>query len=78
MLFTNRNASSLQALRKRATLDNLGDFLLANGLLLFKNRLFIPNIDNIRILLIREAHDQVSSAHPSARKTFLLLSKQYY
>ncbi|KAI0990940.1 hypothetical protein K3495_g17247, partial [Podosphaera aphanis] len=61
-LAANRNALSLQALRKKAASPTPGKFLLSNGLLLFDERLLVPDTDSIRTLLIREAHDQVSTA----------------
>jgi transposase InsO family protein len=78
VLAANRAAPSLQALRRKAASETPGDFVLSRELLLYKERLLVPDIDNIRTLLIREVHDQVSTAHPSANKTFRMLAKQYY
>lgn len=53
-------------------------YRIDNGLLLYHDRLCIPEGSTLCTRLIREAHDQVSSAHPSATKTYQLLARQYY
>jgi hypothetical protein len=80
LLTANRTASSLQALRKQAERGE-GDFTLADGLLLKNGRLVVPtdNTDEALIAdLIREAHDQISSAHPGRSKTARILGQKYY
>ena len=52
--------------------------MLLQGLLLFDERLVVPDTENLRTLLIREAHDQISTAHPSAAKTLRLISQSYF
>jgi transposase InsO family protein len=51
---------------------------MQNGLLLYKDRLIVPDTANLRTLLIREVYDSVTTAHPGIRKTTLLLTAQYY
>ena len=66
LLTANRTAGSLQALRKQVERGE-GDFTLTNGLLLRNGRLVVPTDSTDEALiadLIREAHDQISSAHP--------------
>ena len=77
MLIANRTADSLEALRQQATRgdDNL---TLSDGLLLYQDRLVVPTIDHLATDLIREAHDQISSAHPGRSKTARILSQRYY
>ena len=53
-------------------------FRIQEGLLLQGNRLCIPTNSPLTTRLIREAHDQVSTAHPSATKTYHLLARRYY
>ncbi|USP72775.1 uncharacterized protein yc1106_06638 [Curvularia clavata] len=53
-------------------------YRIENGLLLYSNRLCIPSTSTLVTRLIREVHDQVSSAHPSAKKTYQLLSQKYH
>ncbi len=47
-------------------------------LLLYHGRLCVRRGTPLCTRLLREAHDQVSSAHPSARKTYQLLAPKYY
>jgi hypothetical protein len=77
ILQANREAKSLQTLRIASTHDQ-SKFSMQNGLLLYKDRLIVPDTSNLRTLLIREVHDSVSTAHPGIRKTTLLLTRQYY
>lgn len=78
ILSTNCNTPSLQSLRKQATSIDSGPLTLERGVLLYNDRLIVPDTDNLRILLIREAHDQISTAHPSANKTMMMLSNRYF
>ena len=77
VLEANRSAPSLQALRKQA-LSNSGRFTMEGDLLLFEGRLLVPDLNHLRTLLIREVHDSITAAHPSATKTLQLLSSQYW
>jgi transposase InsO family protein len=77
ILQANRDQKSLQPLRLQA-LKSDSTLELRNGLLLYHGRLIVPDTGNLRTLLIREVHDIVSTAHPGIKKTFLLLSDQYY
>ena len=62
--------------RERHTLPER--YRIHNGLLLYQDRLCVPPNSLLCTRLIREAHDQVSSAHPSAKKTYQLLARQYH
>jgi hypothetical protein len=80
LLTANRTATSLQALRKQAERGE-GDFTLTDGLLLRNGRLVVPTDGTDEALitdLIREAHDQISSAHPGQAKTTRILAQRYY
>jgi hypothetical protein len=77
ILQANREAKSLQPLRVASTSDST-KFSVRDSLLLYKDRLIVPDTVNLRTLLIREIHDSVSTAHPGIRKTTLLLAAQYY
>jgi hypothetical protein len=62
VLWANREAESLKALRQQAQQEEGSEFTLKDSLLLYSSRLVIPETD-LRTALIREAHDQVSTAH---------------
>ena len=53
-------------------------YQIQNGLLLYKDRLCVVPDPLLRTRLIREVHDQASTAHPSAKKTYQLVSQQYH
>jgi predicted aspartyl protease len=53
-------------------------FKVTDDLLLYKGRLCVERNTELCTKLIREVHDQVSSAHPSARKTYQLIAPLYY
>jgi predicted aspartyl protease len=57
---------------------NVNGYSIKNGLLLWNNRLVVPQQDSFYAQLIREAHDQPSSAHPSIDKTTKLIASRYY
>jgi transposase InsO family protein len=80
LLTANRTTDSLQALRVQAERGEEG-FALTDGLLLYNGRLVVPTdcTDETLITdLIREAHDQISSAHPGQAKTARILGQKYY
>jgi hypothetical protein len=76
ILQENRTVPSLQALREQAKKDDI-DFSLEDGLLLYYRRLVVPD-SQVRTALIREAHDQVFTAHLNKDKTYKLLRPRYY
>lgn len=48
------------------------------GLLLHQQRLYVPNQDDLRVRLLDEIHQQLSTAHPGKTKTKQLLKERYY
>jgi Reverse transcriptase (RNA-dependent DNA polymerase)/RNase H-like domain found in reverse transcriptase/Integrase zinc binding domain/Integrase core domain/Chromo (CHRromatin Organisation MOdifier) domain/Retroviral aspartyl protease len=62
----------------RLEVADSADWKLENGLLQYKNRLFVPRADNLRTYIIREAHNQISTAHPGQNKTIKILRSRYY
>src|ERR1700721_4840070 len=77
ILRQNREAPSLQALREQALRED-SEFTIEDGLLLNSRRLVVPDTDYLRTELIKEAHNQVSTAHPGKDKTYRLLRPRYY
>ena len=79
LLRFNREDPSLECERELARTITNSRFQLENGLLLYdKDRLVVPDVQNIRTCLVKEAHAQPSSAHPGPKKTLKLLSSRYY
>jgi transposase InsO family protein len=71
-----RKANEVSFAKERSTL--LPGYRISDNLLLFHGKLVVERGTELSTKLIREVHDQVSSAHPSARKTYQLLESQYY
>jgi hypothetical protein len=78
ILRANRDSESLGALRAQALSADPGEFTLEDELLLCAGRLVVPKVDNLPTALIKEAHDQVSTAHPGRDKTYHLLRPRYF
>src|ERR1700678_2690416 len=51
---------------------------MEDSLLLYTGRLVVPWVNNLPIDLIKEAYNQVSTAHPGRDKTYRLLRPRYY
>ncbi|KFY93318.1 hypothetical protein V498_04478, partial [Pseudogymnoascus sp. VKM F-4517 (FW-2822)] len=62
----------------RAKTPLLEGFSLKDQLLLYKDRLCVNRNTELYTRLIQEAHNQVSVAHLSGRKTYQLLSPKYH
>jgi hypothetical protein len=71
ILQDNRQNPSLQALRQQALRED-SELTLEDDLLLYSGRLLVPLV-LLRTELIREAYNQVSTAHLGRDKTYQLL-----
>ena len=78
LLRANRESSSLNALRAQAQRKPDGAFQLEDGLLMYDERLVVPTDLKLQAMLIKEVHDQISSAHPGRDKTHRLMRTRYY
>src|SRR6266536_431634 len=77
VLQANRDEPSLEALRIQATKSD-PYLTLHAGILLYQGKVIVPDVDCLRTHLIREVHDQISTAHPGRDKTYRLLKDRYY
>ena len=77
ILQTNWTAESLQALWAQAE-ERDPELMLEDGLLLYNERLVVPETDHLCTDLIKKAHEQVSTAHLRQDKTYQLLRARYY
>ena len=48
------------------------------GLMLYKNRLYVPNIAEIKLLILNEVHKIPYPEHPSYQKMITMLRKDYF
>ena len=74
VLQANRKSPSLEECRTALSKDNQNkdrNLTLANGLVLWKNRLYVPDDQDpeLRTRLLDEIHNQISIAHPGRTKT---------
>ncbi len=77
VLRANRNEPSLEALRNQAAKSDRY-LTLYEGILLYQGKVVVPDVDCLRTHLIREVHDQISTAHPGRDKTYKLLKDRYF
>ena len=45
---------------------------------MYDKRLVVPSDHNLQTELIREAYNQINTAHPGREKTYRILRKRYY
>jgi hypothetical protein len=48
------------------------------GTIWFKNRICVPEIDNLRETILKEAHDSNYSIHPGSTKMYQDLKQKYW
>ena len=57
---------------------SLPDCTSHNGHLYFRGRLYIPDFDLLRLMILRSYHDSPSAGHPGVAKTFNLIAINYF
>ena len=57
---------------------SIGYSLNYKGLTLYKNRLYIPNVPKIKLLILNEIHKTPYSGHPRYQNTITMLQKDYF
>ena len=76
-----RTQKILNALNtNQRTLKNflLSETKLIDGRIYFKNRMFVPNVGQLRFRFIQKSHDDPVAGHPGKTKTYEILSRYYY
>lgn len=53
----------------------INEMVEKEGKLIVKDRLFVPNDNELRLRLLRLCHDNAASGHPGRAKTYELLSR---
>ena len=51
---------------------------MKKGLLLYKDRLYVPNVPKIKLLILNEIHKTPYSGHLGYQKTITMLRKDYF
>ena len=63
---------------KLKTLDSDSDFTYVGQLLLFRNRLYVPDIDDCRLFVLRSCHDSPTAGHFGSARTLELVKRNYW
>lgn len=50
----------------------------ANGLLIFKDRVFVPFDDDLRATIVRQYHDSPTAGHGGRKSTYFLISQKFF
>jgi hypothetical protein len=50
----------------------------AEGVVWFKDRLCVPNVQSIQELILKEAHETAHSIHPRSEKVYQDLKKKFW
>ena len=60
--------------------DNLSPPLRQDdtGVIRYHDRYFVPNTNDLRLLITRQVHDHPTAGHPGRRKTYLLAKRHYW
>lgn len=66
----------LVSLRKFLRRDKM-EFKLNNELIYFRNRLFVPDHEDLRLVIVHRTHSSGPAGHPGRLKTFDLLQRTY-
>ena len=70
----------MQAKAKENPTENLikGYSLNEKYFLLYKDRMYVPNVPKVKLLILDEIHKTPYSGHPSYQKTITMLRKEYF
>ena len=74
------NYQKLQAKVRENLIESwiIGYSLSENGLLLYKDRLYVPNVPKIKLLILNKIHKTPYSGHLGYQKTITMLRKDYF
>lgn len=56
----------------------LAQCVVREGLLYYRDKIYVPESEDLRVRILRQHHDNPSAGHPGRAKTFELLSRSYY
>ena len=71
---------NLQAKMKENSTESLskGYSLNEKRFLLYKDRMYVPNVHKVNLLILDEIHKTPYSGHPGYQKTITMLRKEYF
>ena len=74
------NYRKLQAKVAENVIESLstGYSLNEKGLILYKNRLYVPNVPKVKLLILNKIHKSPYSGHPHYQKTITMLLIYYF
>ena len=65
-------------LQHHGTTHNFGHYKMEDGILKYKNMVYIPNSKNVKKLVLKEMHDVSYASHYDFQKTITRVKKDYY
>jgi hypothetical protein len=65
-------------LKEKKISEGLGFYITSDGLLRYQNRIYVPNNEEIRKLILEEAHFSPYSVHPGGTKMYCDLKKYFW
>jgi len=65
-------------LENKAKNDKSDFRFTANGLITYKNRLYVPNVLEIKLLILNEIHKTPYSRHPGYQTMITMLRKEFF
>ena len=70
----------MQAKVEENPIENLikGYSLNEKEFLLYKDKMYVPNIPKVKLLILDEIHKTPYSGHPGYQKTITMLRKEYF
>jgi hypothetical protein len=77
ILAANRESSSFFN-QKKLAVANINGYIMHNDLLVYKNRLMVPNEDELRTRLYDEFHRPLHRAHSERGKMRKIICQQYF
>jgi hypothetical protein len=49
-----------------------------DGMLLYKNKIFVPNVQDLKHMILHEMHNVPSAGHPRYQKTITMIKIHYF
>jgi hypothetical protein len=76
--FIQETISLLQSKTRRSKKISLSECEVRLDRLYYRGRLVIPDVDELKLKILRQTHDAPTSGHPGRAKTLELVQREYY